>query len=471
MTTGTAPFLAALDKLELQILRDTLQGTLYTPDDHGYDAARTPWSLHIVQQPALVVMAASADDVSAAVAFATAHALPVAVQATGHGAVVPCDGALLINTAPMQDVRIDPVTRTAHVAAGVKWGPVLEAAQDHGLAPLLGSSPDVGVVGYTLGGGMGWLARKYGLSCDSVRAIELVTADGQLHRITPTRDPELFWGVRGGAGNFGVVTNLEIALYPVTDVYGGNIFFPISMARDVMLTYAAWSATLPEEWTTAVVLMHMPPAPFIPAPLQGQSVVIVRGCFTGDAAAGEAALRPIRALGGIIVDAFGPMAFRNVATISSDPLDPMAFHGRTETLRMLTPEAVERLIDLAGRPPASPLIFAEVRQMGGAIGRPPAGGSAFGQRDMPYVLFMLAMAHDPAEEPAVTRYIAHAGVALEPHRTGQTYLNFLQHDDGGAVRVRAGYAPETYARLVTLKDRHDPTNMFRFNRNIPPSSE
>jgi hypothetical protein len=459
----------AIDPLALHALRATLQGQLITPEDEGYVAARTPWHLHLVQYPAMIVMAIDAADVVAAVSFAAAQGMPVGVQATGHGAAVPCDGGVLINTSAMRAVTIDPQARTARVAAGAQWGAVLAAAQEHGLAPLLGSSPNVGVVGYTLGGGIGWLTRKYGLAVDSVRSFEIVTADGYLRRVDAQNDPDLFWGVRGSAGNFGVITSVEIELFPVSTVYAGNIFFPIEMAREVLQAYRSWITTLSEDWTTSVVIMHMPPAPFIPEPLRGRSVVIVRGCNSGDLAAAEAELQPIRDLGGIIIDAFGPLPFANAAAISQDPVDPMNTMGRTETLADLSDETIDALITVAGRPPVSPVVLAEVRHLGGAMRRAPAQPSAFSHRDMEFVLNIIAMPHSPDHESVVASYLAASVAVLEPQRTGQTYMNFLSDIDGSPERVRAAFTPAAYARLVVLKQRYDPRNMFRFNRNIPPA--
>lgn len=459
----------AIDPLALGMLRGALRGQLYTPQDDGYAAHSAPWQRHVAQRPAAIVMAAGADDIVAAVKFAGEYGLPVAVQATGHGAVVPCDGGLLINTSAMQGVWIDSAARTASVEAGVKWGPVLAAAQAVGLAPLLGSTTDVGVVGYSLGGGLGWLAGKYGLAVDSVRAFDIVTADGRLRHVTAQSDPELFWGVRGGAGNFGVVTRIEFALYPVTEVYAGNLFFPMERAHEVIAAYRAWIRGLSEDWTTGISLMHMPPAPFIPEPLRGQSVVIVRGAYAGPADQGEGDMRPIRALGGIIVDAFGPIPFTAADSISQDPVDPMNAVGRTETLADLDPETVETLLKIMGRPGESPIVFTEVRHVSGAARRAPAVPSAFGHRDMEFISLTLAGIFDPAHEPHVLRALRDAGLALAAHKTGQIYLNFLHDSDTTGARVRAGYTPETYARLVALKDRHDPANMFRFNRNIAPS--
>jgi FAD/FMN-containing dehydrogenase len=352
----------------------------------------------------------------------------------------------------------------------VKWGPVLAAAQEHGLAPLLGSTTDVGVVGYSFGGGMGWLARKYGLAVDTVRAFDIVTADGRLRHVDAQSDPELFWGARGGAGNFGIVTRVELDLYPITEVYAGNLIFPLEMAREVLVAYREWIAGLSDDWTTGVAMMHMPPAPFVPEPLRGKSVLFVRGAYAGEHAQAEADLRPMRDLGGLIIDAFGPLPFRAADAISNDPLEPMSVIGRTETLADLSDATIETLLRIVGRPDTSPIMMAEVRQLGGAVARDPERPSAFSQRDMPFVLLMGAPAFDPSREEATQQYMRAATEALQPHRTGQIYLNFLHDSDTTAARVRAGFTAGAYDRLVALKDQLDPANMFRFNRNIPPSA-
>jgi FAD/FMN-containing dehydrogenase len=473
MDTSIAPTApaATIDPLAFQVLRSSLQGHLYTPEDTEYTANSTPWQLHVAQHPVAVVMAANTEDVVAAVNFAREHELPVAIQATGHGAVVPADGGLLINTSAMQDVAIDAAARTARVAAGVKWGPVLQAAQAAGLAPLLGSTTDVGVVGYTMGGGMGWLARKYGMAVDSVRAFDIVTPDGVLRHVNAESEPELFWGVRGGAGNFGVVTSIEFDLYPVTEVYAGNIFFPISMAHEVFGTYREWITTLSEDWTTAIVLMHMPPLPFVPEPLRGQSVVIVRGASVSPQAEAEAALAPMRALGGIIMDVFGPLPFAMADMISQDPVQPTRSLGRTETLANLSDATVDALLAVFGRPQTSPVVMIETRHLGGATTRTRGAGNAYAHRDVQFISLMVAAAFDPARDTVVQRYLDAAGSTLAAYKTGQVYLNFLHDSDLTAARVRAGYPPEVYARLVALKDRYDPANMFRFNRNIAPTGE
>jgi hypothetical protein len=249
------------------------------------------------------------------------------------------------------------------------------------------------------------------------------------------------------------------------------MFFPIARAREVLLAYSRWITSLPNEWTTAAVLLHLPPAPFIPEPLRGQSLVNIRGCYTGSAADGEDWLSPMRELGGAVLDTFGPMSFRDVATISNDPLAPSNSYGQTEVLADLSAETIDALIAAVGTPPDSPLLFAEVRHMGGAVNQTPAASSAFGHRDMRFILFMIGLVTNPERDIALARHMRTAKATLQPHITGQTYLNFLGDTDGGAARVRAAYKPDTYARLVALKNRYDPTNMLRFNRNIPPSYE
>jgi FAD/FMN-containing dehydrogenase len=253
-------------------------------------------------------------------------------------------------------------------------------------------------------------------------------------------------------------------------VYGGNLYFPIAMAREVLKVYREWIKTLPEDWTTGIALMHIPPLPFLPEPLQGQSVCVVRGCYVGDMADGAAALQPMRELGGLIFDAFGPMSFSDVAMISNDPLAPTNAQAFTEVLSDLSPEVIEMLIAATGRASESPVVFAEVRHVGGAINRTPADSGAFGHRDREFILFVLAVVGNPAEERAIAEYMRQANALFQPHRTGQIYLNFLHDTDTTVARVRASFPPQTYARLVAIKDSYDPANMFRFNRNIPPSS-
>jgi FAD/FMN-containing dehydrogenase len=312
-------------------------GSYYLPDHPEYDQARKAFNLTVDQHPALILVPATPSDVVEAVNFARQQRLGIAVQSTGHGVVHPADGGLLILTHQLADVRVNAAAMTAWVGAGARWGSVLEKTREHGLAPLLGSSPGVGVVGYTLGGGMGWLARKYGMALDSVNAFELVTPEGSLLMASHTENADLFWALRGGGGNFGVVTGMEIRLYPVTTVYGGNLIYPASDAHEVMARYSQWVTSLPDEMTTSIALMNMPPIPAVPEPLRGKSVIMVRGCYCGPLEQGEALLQPWREWKSPLIDAFGAMPFSQVATISSDPLDPVPVVNNGAWLNDLSP--------------------------------------------------------------------------------------------------------------------------------------
>src|SRR3712207_5085281 len=260
-----------IDGLNLDAFRTGLRGVAYAPGEEGYDESRKAWNLNAHQHPALVVMALGAADAIAAVRLARDEGLGVGVMATGHGVASACDGGVLINTSRMRGVRVDPEAQSARVEAGALWRDVMPEAQAFGLAGLSGSSSGVGVVGYTLGGGFGWLGRKYGFNADSVREADVVTADGELLRVSAYEHPDLFWGLKGGGGNFGVVTSLEFALYPLTTVFGGNLFYSLERAPEVLDLYSRWVETLPDEMTTAIAFMNFPPMPELPEPLRGGS--------------------------------------------------------------------------------------------------------------------------------------------------------------------------------------------------------
>ncbi|NJC73927.1 FAD-binding oxidoreductase [Planosporangium thailandense] len=264
-------------------LASQVSGPVYVPGDDGFDAEIAAWNLATAHRPLVAVGAADAADVAAAVGWAAERGLPVAVQATGHGAVAAAIGGVLVNTSRLDEVTVDPATRTARVGAGVKWARVIEAAAPYGLAPLSGSSSDVGAVGYTVGGGLGLLARRYGYAADHVRGLRIVTADGQLRDVDADEHPDLFWAVRGGKGNFGIVTSIEIDLVPVATLYAGGIFYPGAVAADVLHAYRAWTSSLPDETTTSVAILRLPPLPELPEPLRGQTVVHLRFIHAGDA--------------------------------------------------------------------------------------------------------------------------------------------------------------------------------------------
>jgi Berberine and berberine like len=347
---------------------------------------------------------------------------------------------------------------------------VISEAQVFGLAGLLGSSSGVSVVGYTMGGGFGWLGRKYGFNADSVREADVVSAEGELLRVSPYEHQDLFWGLKGGGGNFGVVTSLEFALYPLTTVYGGNLFYPVERAPEVLELYSRWAETLPEEMATAVAFMNFPPLPMIPEPLRGGSFVSVRGCYCGDPPeAGEELLGPWREFGEPLVNTFRVMSYREMDMIGMDPVDPIGAYTHVELLGELSPEAVAKLVEVAGVDSNSPLILLELRHLGGALERPPADLSPIGRRDSKFTMAGVGATPTPEVAQAVQAHLAYVAEEMRPYETGATYVNFLDLDGATPERVRAAYSPEDWERLVGLKNRYDPDNLFRFNRNIPPS--
>jgi FAD/FMN-containing dehydrogenase len=458
------------DPKAVEALRLRIRGALLRPGEEGYDGARAAWNLNARQRPAAVVMAEGASDVLAAVRLARDEGLGVGVMATGHGVGTPCDGGVLVNTSRMRGVRVDPASRTARVEAGALWADVIPEAQAHGLAALAGSAPHVGVVGYTVGGGFGWLGRKYGLNASSVTEADIVTAGGKLLRLSAEENPDLFWGLKGGGGNFGVVTSLEFRLYSLTTVYDGAVFYPAEKAGEVLEAYARWSAGLPDETTTAFAFINVPPLPSLPQPLRGRSVV-VRGCFCGERPEdGEELFRHVReGLGGPIMDTFGAMPVAAMGAISKDPVDPMGFVQHAEMLSDLTPGAIDALVRVAGAGSGSPLLMVEIRQLGGALARTPGLLNPMGSGDARFSMNAIGATLTPENVEGVGTHIARLVEATRQYQTGETYVNFMEVGPA-EDRVRAAYPPEDWERLVALKDEHDPNNLFRFNRNIPPSS-
>jgi FAD/FMN-containing dehydrogenase len=455
----------------LETLRAGLRGTAHAPGEEGYEEASRAWNLSFQQQPALVVVAGGAADVMATVRFARDAGIGVGVMATGHGVGVPCDGGVLINTSNMRGVRVDPVSRTARVEAGALWTDLVHEAQPYGLAGLMGSASHVGIVGYTMGGGFGWLGRKYGFNAASMRQADVVTADGELLSASADEYPELFWGLGGGGGNFGIVTSLEFDLYPAGTLYGGDLIYPMEKAPEVLEVYARWSKRLPDEMSSGVAFLNVPPLPAVPEPLRGKSVIALRGCYCGESPDdGEELLRPVREeLGETIMDTFGPMPFAAMDAISMDPVDPMGSRQHSEMLADLSPEAIETLVEVAGSDSGSPLILLELRQLGGALQRTADRLSTMGKGDSKFIMNGIGPAFTPEMAAGVAAYLSRVAEATRPFQTGDTYVNFMELEGASAERVKAAYAPEDYERLLALKERYDPNNLFRFNRNIPPS--
>ncbi|MEV0381181.1 FAD-binding oxidoreductase [Nonomuraea sp. NPDC050643] len=436
-------------------------GSLIRPGQPGYDEGRLGLNRAVESRPAYVVEASADEDVVAAVRLAAEQRLPVGVLATGHGSAVAADDAVLVNTRRMDGVEVDPARATAWVEAGARWRQVLERATPHGLAPLNGSSPDVGAVGYLVGGGAGLLGRRYGFAADHVRRLRLVTADGRLREVTAETDPDLFWAVRGGKDNFGLVVGMEVDLFPVPRLYGGGLYFPGEATAEVLHAYADWSRHAPEEMASSVLLARTPDLPEVPEPLRGRFVTHIRIAHSGDPADGERLVRPLRDLGGALLDTLRDMPYAEVGTIHHDPTsEPYVVHDRNLLLGELTGDTVDTIAALAG--PGAPFIT-ELRHFGGAYARPPRVPNCVGGRDAAFSLFTGAQ-----PQPDTLRRRDDLLARLRPWNTGGTNLNFAGVEDAGPERVRAAYTPADFDRLTALKARHDPGNMFRINFNIPP---
>jgi FAD/FMN-containing dehydrogenase len=441
-------------------------GPVFRPGDDGYDAERAGFNLIVDHHPELIVGAAGPKDVVAAVRYASARGLGVGVLTTGHGPAVPADGQVLINTRRMSDVKVDPAARTARVGGGARWHQVLSHTVSHGLAPLCGSSPHVGVVGYTLGGGIGPLGRCYGFAADRVRRVDIVGADGELRQVTADRDPDLFWAVRGGKGNFGVVVELEFELVPVSRLYGGGLFFPAEAAADVVHAYSRWARTAPQEMSSSVLLIKFPLIPQIPEALRGRYITHLRFAYTGTAQEGERLIQPLRSIGSIL-DTLGELPYTEVGTIYNDPVDSMPAYDSNIALRALDGGAVDTILAVAGPQAGSPLAI-EIRQLGGAYARPPAIPSAVGGRDAAHMIFANCILQSGQEE-AMRRAHEQLHEKMLPWATGGTIYNFSGLIDADPERVKLAFTPADYARLARAKAIYDPNNTFRINFNIPPA--
>ncbi|MGR6912824.1 FAD-binding oxidoreductase [[Actinomadura] parvosata] len=414
-------------------------------NDPGYDAERTGFQLLDPHRPDLVVPAATPEDVRRAVAYAADAGLPVAVQATGHGLPQAATEGVLITTGRMNAVTVDPATATARIEAGVRWEQVIAAAARHGLAPLSGSSPSVGAVSYTLGGGLGLLARTYGYAADRVRAVDVVTADAEMRHVTPGDD--LFWALVGGRAAFGVVTALEIGLVPVARLYGGALHF--EQVETALRTWRDWTETVPDEMTSSIAVIPFP----------GRTVAHIRIAYTGDPKEGERLVRPLRAIGPRLLDTVGEMPYTASAAIHNDPTTPSGYFATHSLLREL-PD-VTPLLGVRG--------VIEVRHLGGALARPQGAPNAVGNRSARYFAAVLSPGLAPGTDVAALRP-AHDAVhdALSPWATGGRLLNFLYGANAGPEQVRRAYEPEDYARLTALKAKWDPDHLFRLNHPIPP---
>jgi FAD/FMN-containing dehydrogenase len=453
--SGAGP---TLDATSIRALGSALRGGLLRSGDADYDAARRVWNGMIDRRPALIARCEGADDVATAVNFARDQGLLVAVRGGGHNAagLAVCDDGLVIDLSPMTEVRVDPAARTARAGGGTTWGTFDRAAQEHGLATTGGLISTTGVGGLTLGGGLGWLMRSYGLSCDNLRAAEVVTADGRRLTASAEENADLFWGLRGGGGNFGVVTSFEYRLHPVDQLLGGMLVYPAERGREVLRLYREVTRWAPDALTTFAVLMTSP---------DGVPVAAVLPAYNGPINDGEATIQPLRDLGPV-ADQVGPMAYTQLQTMLDEGFPPgLQVYWRSDFLTGLSDETIDVVLDYFARitSPLSTVIF---EHFGGAVARVGQDETAFAHRDAEYDVVIVGRWTDPSEAQRHLAWARGLSAALRPFARG-VYVNYLGVDDG-ADRVRAAYRPETYARLAALKTRYDPTNLFRLNQNIPP---
>ncbi len=438
--------------LGLQALRAAIAGQVFLPGQAGYDQARRAWNLAVDERPAVVVEAASAADVAQAVRYARARGIRIAPQGTGHGAgpLEPLDGAMLLRTSRMRKVSIDPAARTARAEAGALWRDVTVPAAQHGLAALAGKSPNVGVTGYTLGGGLGWLARRYGLAANSVTAAELVTPGGNLVRADAEHEPDLFWAVRGGGG-LGVVTALEMRLYPVRELYAGDLFFPIQRAAEVLHAWREWTATVPDEVTSIGHLVWLPPLPELPEPLRGRAFAIIEAAYLGDAGTGAELIGPLRRLGPEL-DTFATIPPSALGQLNMDPDQPVPFQGDGALLADFPAAAIDALVGLAGPDTDTPLASIEVCHLGGALARPAPGGGAQPGIDANYLLIAIGVTSTPDLAAAVGAQAQAVKDALAPWHAGYDYYNSAETP----APASAVLPPASYSRLQQIKAAYDP---------------
>ena len=459
-----------LGEATVQELREAIRGEVITPADDGYAEASQVWNAeHHGRRPAIIVRCGGTADVIASVGFARSNGLTIAVRGGGHSIAgfSTCDDGIVIDLGRMSEVRVDPVARKATVGGGAVWADVDHETQAHGLATTGGLVSTTGVAGFTLGGGIGWTMRKFGLACDNLAAADVVTADGRLVHASESENADLLWGLRGGAGNFGIVTQFEFDLHPLGPViYGGPIFYPGEHAFDLLRTFRHWAEHAPDEITGLVNLTSAPPLPVIPEEWHGKKVAAFVGAYTGPVDQGDAIVSQIRSVAEPIADLMGPMPYNALQTLL-DPLWPKGIHAyfKATNLARLDDELIDRLCHAHQAAPGAQCEI-HVHQMGGAVGRVGEEATAFAERSMPYVLNAVTGWHEHHVADAHRDWARATVAAAYSASTGRAYVNFL----GDANAARGAYGEEKYARLAALKSAYDPTNVFRLNQNIEPSA-
>ncbi len=466
---NTIPFGTELDETALRELEGAFRGQLVRPGDTAYDEHRKIWNGSVDRRPALIARCAGVADVIAAVRLARRTDLRVAVRSGGHSfpGLSVCDGGIVVDLGLMKGIRVDPQASTARVQAGALWGELDRETQAFGLATTGGIVTHTGVAGLTLGGGIGWLQRKHGLTIDQLLGVDLITAEGELVKASPTENPDLFWGLRGGGGNFGIVTEFEFRLNPVGPiVLAGPIFWPIEESPNVLRFYRDWIADAPDELMTIVLHRKAPPLDFVPSELHGKLVVAVACCWAGPVDEGMEVVRPLKAFGSPVLDLCEPKPYLTHQAM----FDPSFPHGRWYYMRTCdVAELTNDIIDITvehSMQIRSPLTTFPIWQMGGAVARVDEDHTAFNGRGAGHTFNITAVSETAEGFDEEREWSRNFWSALKPHHTS-VYVNFLM--DEGEERVREAYGPEKHDRLRTLKRRYDPDNFFRLNQNIAPT--
>jgi FAD/FMN-containing dehydrogenase len=461
---------AAIAGEDLDALRNAVRGSVCLPGESGYDEARTIWNAMIDRRPGAVVRCAGAADVIGAVRFARNHDLLLAMRGGGHNIAgnAVCEGGLVIDLSRMKSVRIDPAKRTARVEPGATLGEFDKEAQAFGLATPVGINSTTGIAGLTLGGGFGWISRKYGLSIDNLLSVDVVTASGELLHASESENPDLFWAIRGGSGNFGVVTSFEFRLHPIgPEVLSGLIVHPYSEAPQLFDGYRRFVAEAPDELTAWVVLRKAPPLPFLPEDWHGREVMVFALCYAGDMAIGEKAMAPLRALGEPIADVVSPHPFVGWQAAFDPLLTPGARnYWKSHDFARISDAAVEAIVEYAGKLP-TPECEIFVAHLGGAVNRVARNATAYPHRDAEFVLNVHTRWHEAAQDAECVQWARDFFNETAPHATGGVYVNFMPDDE--ADRTMGAYGAN-YDRLAAIKAKYDPSNMFRLNQNIRPAA-
>jgi FAD/FMN-containing dehydrogenase len=446
-------------------LKERLGDLIHLPGDAEYERLCVPWHVIAVQRPAAVAVPRTTEDVATVVKEAVGAGLRIAPQSTGHGApslaLKRLDDVVLLRTVALAEVTVDVERRIVRVGAGVEWQAVVEAAAAHGLAVLHGSSPNVGVAGYSLGGGIGWFARKLGLATNSITALEVVTADGTQLRADDTQNTDLFWALRGGGANFGVVTAIELRLFDIADAYAGMLMWDLADGERVLRRWAEWTRTAPDGVTTSFRFMRFPPLPELPDFLRGRSVVVIDGAVLADDATAERVLAPLRELAPQL-DTFGRVPAVALTRIHMDPEDPVPAAGGNILLGELDDAALDAFLDAAGPKATSSLLFAELRQLGGALSRPAENSGVLSHLAGHFAGFFLAITPVPEAVEAARADAAKLVAAMTPWAAGGSYLNFAEEE----VDVRGAFDVDDWARLLSIRAQVDPNEVFVANHRV-----